>query len=163
MPEISAESSLHSRLPKCDVWCPQYLRTAHIKSKIHPRAGHECPVAEQRYSSTLSSTSALDVAALPSGNRPDAYCTGGCAGPRAGLDSCGKSRLHRDSISEPMDFTKWNRRSESIPLNAGCTVHFKPVQIRTRQEIYVQRNNEARSRNHCCRGHAINISCSERM
>jgi hypothetical protein len=35
-------------------------------------------------------------AALPATN-----CTGGWVGPRAGLDGCGKSRPHRDSIPGP--------------------------------------------------------------
>jgi hypothetical protein len=30
--------------------------------------------------------------------RPGTHCKGGWVGPRAGLDRCGKSRLHRDSI-----------------------------------------------------------------
>ena len=30
--------------------------------------------------------------------RPGTHFTGGCVGPRAGLDRCGKSRPHRDSI-----------------------------------------------------------------
>jgi len=33
--------------------------------------------------------------------RPGTHCTGGLVGPRAGLDGCGKSRSHRDSIPEP--------------------------------------------------------------
>jgi hypothetical protein len=33
--------------------------------------------------------------------RPGTHCTGGWVGPRAGLDRCGKSRLHRDSIPGP--------------------------------------------------------------
>ena len=32
--------------------------------------------------------------------RPGTNCTGGWVGPRAGLDRCGKSRLHRDSIPD---------------------------------------------------------------
>ena len=32
---------------------------------------------------------------------PGTHCTGGCVGPRAGLDRCRKSRLHRYSIPEP--------------------------------------------------------------
>jgi hypothetical protein len=40
-------------------------------------------------------------AALPPGKRPGTYCMGGWVGPRAGLDSCGKSRPHRDSIPGP--------------------------------------------------------------
>jgi hypothetical protein len=31
-----------------------------IKGKVHPRIGHESPEGEQRYSSTISLTSALD-------------------------------------------------------------------------------------------------------
>ena len=37
-------------------------------------------------------------AALYSRERPSTHCTGGWVGPRAGLDRCGKSRPHRDSI-----------------------------------------------------------------
>ena len=32
-----------------------------VKCKFHPRTGHEAPEGEQIYSSTLASTSALDV------------------------------------------------------------------------------------------------------
>ena len=40
-------------------------------------------------------------AVLPPGKRPDTHCTGGSVGPRVGLDGCGKSRLHRDSVPGP--------------------------------------------------------------
>ena len=40
------------------------------------------------------------LTALPR-EKPDTQCTGGWVGPRAGLDGCGKSRLHRDSIPGP--------------------------------------------------------------
>jgi len=61
-----------------------------------------------RYRATLSLTSALDVvgsqrhapAALPPGKRPGIYCIGGWLGPRIGLDGCGKTRLHRNSIPD---------------------------------------------------------------
>ena len=33
-----------------------------------------------------------------SGKRPGTLCIGGWVGPRAGLDGCGKSRPHLDSI-----------------------------------------------------------------
>ena len=33
--------------------------------------------------------------------RPDTHCTGGWVGPRAGLEGCGKSRPHQDSIPGP--------------------------------------------------------------
>ena len=40
-------------------------------------------------------------AALPPGKRPGTHCIGDSVGPRAGLDRCGKSRSHRDSIPGP--------------------------------------------------------------
>jgi hypothetical protein len=45
---------------------------------------------------------------MPPGKRPGTHCTGGWVGLRAGLDGCGKSRLHRDSIPGP------SSRSESL-------------------------------------------------
>ena len=79
------------------------------KGKVHPRTGPRRPRGEQIYSSTLSLTSALDgvggqrhaSAALPPGERPGTHCIGGLMGPRAGLDRCGKSRPHQDSIPGP--------------------------------------------------------------
>ena len=70
------------------------------KGKVHPRTGHEGPEVKQRYSCTLSLTSALEggvgvqghaLAAL-SWKRPGTHCTGGWVGPRASLEGCGKSR-----------------------------------------------------------------------
>ena len=40
-------------------------------------------------------------AALLPGKRPGTHCIGGWLGPRADLDSCGKSRPHWDSNPEP--------------------------------------------------------------
>jgi len=40
-------------------------------------------------------------AALPL-ERPGTHCTGGWVGPGAGLDGCGKSRLHRVSVPGPL-------------------------------------------------------------
>jgi hypothetical protein len=40
-------------------------------------------------------------AALPPRKRPGAHCIEGWVDPRAGLDGCGKSRPHRDSIPGP--------------------------------------------------------------
>jgi hypothetical protein len=37
-------------------------------------------------------------AALPPGNRPGTGFIGGWVGPTAGLEGCGNSRPHRDSI-----------------------------------------------------------------
>jgi hypothetical protein len=58
------------------------------------------------YISTLSLTSALDEmggqrhapAALPPRKRPTSHYRGGWVEPRARLDGCGTTRLHRDSI-----------------------------------------------------------------
>ena len=61
------------------------------------------------YSSTLFLTSALEgvrgqrhaLAAPYSRERPGTHFTGGWLGLKAGLDRCGKSRPHRDSIPGP--------------------------------------------------------------
>jgi hypothetical protein len=59
------------------------------------------------YSSTISLTSALDgwvvnaTPRLPPGKILLARCIGGWVGPTAGLDECGKSRPHWDSITGP--------------------------------------------------------------
>jgi len=76
------------------------VATAVLKDKVHPWTGHEGPEGEQRYSPTLSLTSALDwgwvVNATPRPlypwERACTHCIGGWMGPRAGLDRCGKSR-----------------------------------------------------------------------
>jgi hypothetical protein len=80
----------------------------HNKGEVHPITGHEGPEVEERYSSTLSLTSALDGGGwsmprpgrLPPG-RPGTNCTGGWVGPRAGLDGCRKSRPYQDSPDRP--------------------------------------------------------------
>ena len=76
--------------------------------KGHPRSVHECPEGEQRYRSTLSSTSALYGVGSHRHPRPlfhrertGTHCIRNWVGPRAGLDRCGKSRRHRDSIPGP--------------------------------------------------------------
>jgi len=59
------------------------------KGKVHPRTGHEDPKEEQKYSSTLSVTSALDRGGwstprpgrLTPGEKPGAHCTGGWVDP----------------------------------------------------------------------------------
>ena len=48
------------------------------------------------------------LAAFTPGERPGTHCTGVWVGPRSGLDGCGKSRPHRDSIPRP------SSRSESL-------------------------------------------------
>ena len=78
---------------------------------VHPRTGHEAPAREWMYSSTLSSTSALDSGGWSTPGpgrftrreRPGTNCIGGWVGPWADLDGSGKSRPrpHRDSIPRP--------------------------------------------------------------
>ena len=65
-----------------------------VKVKVNPTTGYEHPDGEYRYSPTLSLTSAP--------NGVDSHCIGSWVGPtRAGLDGCGKSRPHRNSIPGP--------------------------------------------------------------
>jgi len=79
------------------------------EGRVHPRTGREGPEGEQRYSSTLSLTPALDgvccqrhaPADLSPGKRHCTHCIGGWVDPRTRLDECGKSRPHRDSIPGP--------------------------------------------------------------
>jgi hypothetical protein len=76
------------------------------KCKILPRTGSESPEGEQRYSFTLSLTSALGGGdwlrprrgPLPPGKRPGTHFAGGWLGPSVGLDKCAESRPQRDSI-----------------------------------------------------------------
>ena len=99
----------------------------------------------------ITLTSALDgvsgqhqaPAGLPPGERPGTHYTGDWVGPRAGLDGCGKSRLHMDSIPGtsspqrvaiptdlsgpqsvqlPAHLQLWPKRSESIALVSATTV-----------------------------------------
>jgi len=37
-------------------------------------------------------------AASPPEKESGTHCTGGCVGPKAGLEACGESRRHRDSV-----------------------------------------------------------------
>jgi len=79
------------------------------KGKAHPRTGHESQKGEFRYNFTLPLTSALDGGGVVNAmlrplyprERPGTHCIGGWVGPRAGLDRCGKSLPHRDSIPGP--------------------------------------------------------------
>jgi len=75
-------------------------------SKFRPRTGCAGPEREKRYSLTLSLTSELEdgewskscPGLITPGKRHGAYGTGGCVGPRVGLDWYGKSRPLSDSI-----------------------------------------------------------------
>jgi len=76
------------------------------RGKFHPRTGPDGPGTEKRYRSTLCFTPALygvggqrHSALLPGMTRYLFYRKVG--GTRAGMDRCGKSRPHRDSIPGP--------------------------------------------------------------
>jgi len=76
------------------------------RGKFHPRTGPDGPGAEKRYRSTLCFTPAQygvgsqrHSALLPGTTQYLLYRRVG--GPRAGMDRCGKSRPHRDSIPGP--------------------------------------------------------------
>ena len=89
-----------------------YERKMLGKAKVHPCTSTEAlyrpygPQGEQRYSSTLSRPrhqkrvrgQRHTPAAIYPRERPGTQCTRDWVGPRAGLDRCGKSRLHRNSI-----------------------------------------------------------------
>ena len=70
-PQLTATLDAHCQKLRSTKW--SYIGV--YKGKVHPLTGHEGPVGEQRYSSTLSLTSALDwlggqrhaPAALPPG------------------------------------------------------------------------------------------------
>ena len=47
-------------IPPFDVKNPELMTASSNKGEVHPRTGHGSPGREQRYSCTLSSTSALD-------------------------------------------------------------------------------------------------------
>jgi hypothetical protein len=63
--------------------------------------------------------------------RPGTHCRGNWVGPRAGLDRCGKSRLHRDSIPDRP------ARSQSL-YRLGYPAHriHKAVAILTLSPLY---------------------------
>jgi len=79
------------------------------KCKFQQRTGNEIPEGEQSYNCILSLTSTLDgvewSAPNPGlftlGKEKRIFCTGDCAGPKAGLEWCRKYRPHRDTILEP--------------------------------------------------------------
>ena len=59
-------------------------------------------------------------AALYPRERPGTHCTGGWVDPRAGLDRCGKSLPHRDSIPWPSSPVAQSLYWLSYRAHAGC-------------------------------------------
>ena len=89
--------------------CKPKRQIPQAAGRFHPFTGHEGPQGQQRYSSTLFQTSALEggegSASRPGSTLPPGKTrylfTGGRVGPRDGLDWCGKSRPHGDSVPGP--------------------------------------------------------------
>jgi len=87
------------------LWDKTPCRQGKGKCKFNSEIGHKVPKGESLYKSIIPLISALDAvggqrhvpSALPR-ERPVTYCVGGWVGLVAGLDGCGKSRVHRDSI-----------------------------------------------------------------
>ena len=74
------------------------------KGKVHSRTGHEGPrrgLVVQLYSFINLSARWGWCWPLYPRERPGTLCIGGWVGHTAGLDSCGKPRPHRHSISGP--------------------------------------------------------------
>jgi len=80
-----------------------------VKVKFTPELATKAQMGSRNIALLFFLTSALDAVggerhasvALPPGKRPGNNCVGGWVGPTAGLDGCGKSHLHRDSIPGP--------------------------------------------------------------
>jgi hypothetical protein len=58
-------------------------------------------------------------AALPPGKRTGTHFIGGWVGPRAGLDGCGKSRPHRDSITRIIQLVASRYTDYVIPAHVS--------------------------------------------
>ena len=121
------------------------------KVKVDHTAGHEGPELEKGYSSTLTLTSVLDgvggnrhaPTALPPGKRAGTHCTWGWVGPRAGLDGCGKSRRHQDSIPGPSSPYRLAIPTElSRPLTSGKDSRF-PLYRRLRYSPLVYKDKSS--------------------
>jgi hypothetical protein len=78
------------------------------------------------------------LAAFYRRERPGTYFTGGWVGPRACLDKCGKSRLHRDSIPRPANLLASRYTDYAIrPTPSSGEVSYKRL---TNTSPYVRSN-----------------------
>jgi hypothetical protein len=66
-------------------------------------------------------------AALTPGKKPGTHCVGGWVGPRAGLDGCGKSRHHRDSIRPARSWSLYWLRYLSPQVFKQSSCYFWPI------------------------------------
>jgi hypothetical protein len=97
-----------------DLWltkCVRVLRVHHVSiGRFHPfyRPRRPLGIVEVKFYSVFRPWHQKGVRGQPHApaayyprERPGTHCTGGWVGPRAGLDGCGNSCPHRDSIPGP--------------------------------------------------------------
>ena len=80
-------------------------------------------------------------AVLPPGKKHDTHCIGGSMDPRAGLDGCGKSRLHRVPIPGPFTPCKsLYRLSYPGPphRHANCTDTLRTLRLLLKLQLQLQ-------------------------
>jgi hypothetical protein len=58
---------------------------------------------------------------LPPGKNSGTHCIGGWLGPKAGLNGCGKSRLHRDSIPGAVQPVASQKKNLFFPTHTKIT------------------------------------------
>ena len=75
------------------------ITNLNVNSKFLPRRGHEGPKWEKRYSPTLGWSTPHPGRFTP--RKLVTHCRRSRVDLQAGLDGCGKPRIHRDSIAGP--------------------------------------------------------------
>ena len=103
--------------------------TSEVKGKVHPCTGTEAlykPYGPYGALEVGEGSASRPGRSLPPG-KTWYHCTGGWVEPRAGLDRCGKSRPHRDSI--PIQYIRSNLKifqwfffSDLVPLD--CSLQY---------------------------------------
>ena len=129
-----------------------WIKTAHSTEKVQENVKLQLIIEQamkaqkrEKYNITLPLNSVLDglggqrhaLAALPQ-EKPGNHCTGGWVGPRSGLDSCGNSLSHWDSIPRPFSlwqvYADWAIPAQWTPQN---TVTFETLIAANRSKYYL--------------------------
>ena len=63
--------------------------------------------------------------------------------------------------TKPQNLNSRRQKFHTIRTNPQIFMSVGEQIFRSRQAVYVKRNNETRSCNHCCGGKPISIACSE--
>jgi hypothetical protein len=111
------------------------------EDKVRPRTCHEGPERSIGIS-TLSLTSALDAGGWSTphpgrfipGKQTRYHCTGGCVGLETGLDGCGKSCPHRDSMHGPS--SPWRVVIPTEP-SRPTDCWYRPDEIRWSRNVFL--------------------------